>query len=87
MQAGLFTGGPEHQAVALHQGGQGVVAATDPDQCTHVADFTKSPFNLAYDAASQGKISTLFARFKTRSGPQGISQAGPWSAPLVTHVA
>lgn len=65
----------------------GVVAATDPDQCTHVSDFTKSPFNLAYDAGSQGKISTLFARFKTRSGPQGISQSGPWSAPLVTHVA
>lgn len=65
----------------------GVVAATDPDQCTHIADFTKSPFNLAYGAGDQGKISTLFARFKTRSGPQGISQSGPWSAPLVTHVA
>lgn len=60
----------------------GEVFATDPEQCRYVSTVTKSPFLQAYDADEQGKKVTLFARYVTRSGPAGVAQAGPWSAPL-----
>lgn len=67
-------------------GSFGVVAATDPTQCTLLGVMTKSPFSLTFTTAQQGKIITLFARFVTRGGPGGQSQVGPWSAPLTTTV-
>lgn len=60
----------------------GVVPATDPAQCDTLGTFTKSPLTISYAAGVQGKNSTYFARFTTRSGPAGVSQAGPWSSPL-----
>jgi hypothetical protein len=60
----------------------GVVAATDPAQASYNGTVTKSPFRQSFAAEDQGKICTYFTRFVTRSGPSGVAQAGPWSAPL-----
>jgi len=60
----------------------GVVAATDPLQALYNGTVTKSPFRQAFTSADQGKIVTYFTRFTTRSGPGGVAQSGPWSAPL-----
>jgi len=64
----------------------GTVAATDPAQCNGVGLYNKSPLFIAFAPSEQGKIATMFARFITRSGPAGVSQAGPWSAPLTIHI-
>ena len=60
----------------------GVVAATDPTQALFIGLYTKSPFRQNFIAEDQGKIVTYFCRYNTRSGPEGESQTGPWSAPL-----
>lgn len=64
----------------------GVVAATDPAQASYVGTVTKAPFTQGFASEDQGKIVTYFARWATRSGPGGVSQPGPWSAPLVLTV-
>lgn len=60
----------------------GVAFAVDPSQCSFLTLVTKSPFTVTWSGADAGKKATLFARFRTRSGPAGQSQAGPWSAAL-----
>lgn len=64
----------------------GDVPAIDPAQATYNGTFTKSPFRQRFTAEDQGKTVTYFARFVTRSGPEGEAQKGPWSAPLVLTV-
>lgn len=64
----------------------GTVPATDPAQATYFATATKSPFTSSFVADDKGKVCTYFARWVTRSGPAGIAQVGPWSAPLDVHV-
>lgn len=64
----------------------GTVAATDPAQCTYDKSVTKSPMFSSFTAGQQGKIVTYFARWITRSGPQGVQQSGPWSAPLSAFI-
>lgn len=64
----------------------GTVPATDPEQCRYVGTVTKSPFRQTFLSADQAKIVTYFARFITRSGPGGVAQSGPWSAPLTLIV-
>lgn len=61
----------------------GTVPAVDPTQATVWGTATKSPFAMAFAPADAGKTVTLFARWITRSGPGGVAQRGPWSAPLV----
>jgi hypothetical protein len=58
----------------------GTNAATDPAQLNIVGQFGKVPLRQEFDAADRGKIVTYAARYRTRSGPGGVSQAGPWSA-------
>lgn len=58
----------------------GTVAATDPNQLAIVGQYGKTPLIQNFVAEDQGKIVTYAARFRTRSGPAGVSQAGPWSA-------
>jgi hypothetical protein len=58
----------------------GTVAATDPNQLAIVGQYGKTPLIQSFLAGDQGKICTYAARFRTRSGPAGVSQAGPWSA-------
>ena len=60
----------------------GVAAAVDPAVAVYNATVTKSPFKQGFAAEDQGKIVTYFARWTTRSGPDGVAQKGPWSAPL-----
>lgn len=60
----------------------GIAPAVDPDAAVFVNNFTKSPLFVAFDAGSAGKIVTFFGRWVTKSGPQGVAQAGPWSAAL-----
>lgn len=57
----------------------GTVAATDPAQAAYNGTVTKSPFRQTFAAEDAGKICTYFARFVTRSGPDGVAQTGPWS--------
>lgn len=64
----------------------GVTPAVDPAQATYYATATKSPFRSTFIAGDVGKIVTYFARFVTRSGPGGIAQSGPFSAPLAIAV-
>jgi hypothetical protein len=64
----------------------GTVAATDPAQAKYNGTVTKSPFRQSFLAEDQGKVCTYFARFVTRSGPDGQAQVGPWSAALNVHV-
>jgi len=64
----------------------GTVPATDPDQTTYYGQFTKSPLRVSFSADQVGKICTYFARWVTRSGPGGVAQTGPWSAPLTATV-
>jgi hypothetical protein len=63
----------------------GVAHVGDPAACTFRGTVTKSPFRLNFQPADVGKAVTLFARFTTRSGPAGVAQVGPWSAPLNTY--
>lgn len=63
----------------------GTVAATDPAQLSIIGQYGKTPLIQSFAAQDQGKICTYAARFRTRSGPGGVSQAGPWSA-LTSYV-
>jgi hypothetical protein len=63
----------------------GTVAATDPSQLLIVGQYGKTPLIAQYQAGDQGKVVTYAARYRTRSGPAGVSQAGPWSA-LISYV-
>lgn len=58
----------------------GTVAATDPKQLSIIGQYGKTPLIQSFSAPDQGKICTYAARYRTRSGPAGVSQAGPWSA-------
>lgn len=64
----------------------GTVAATDPAQATYVGSYTKSPLRQTFQAADQGKFSTYYARYVTKSGPDGVAQTGPWSDALTLIV-
>lgn len=64
----------------------GTVPATDPAQASYYSTFTKSPLRVSFDAPQVGKTCTYFARWVTRSGPGGVAQKGPWSAPLTAAV-
>lgn len=64
----------------------GTVPAVDPSQATYYAQVTKSPCRVTFGAGDVGKTCTYFARWITRSGPQGVAQNGPWSAPLVAAI-
>jgi hypothetical protein len=58
----------------------GTVAATDPAQLRIIGQYGKTPLIQSFVSADQGKIVTYAARYRTRSGPAGVSQHGPWSA-------
>lgn len=64
----------------------GTVAATDPAQAAYNGTVTKSPFRQAFNAEDQGKFVTYWARYVTRSGPDGTAQSGPWSDALTLIV-
>jgi hypothetical protein len=64
----------------------GTVAATDPDLAGPLVITTKSPAEVPWPNAQRGKIATVWGRYRIRSGPSGISQAGTWSDPLVVTV-
>lgn len=57
----------------------GVVVATDPAQLLIIGQYGKTPLIQNFTAEDQGKIVTYAARYKTRSGPGGVAQSGPWS--------
>jgi hypothetical protein len=69
-------------ACELH-GAIGTAPAVDPSVARLLQSTTKTPTRVNFSAADRGKICTYFARWVTRSGPDGIAQVGPWSPP--TH--
>lgn len=58
----------------------GVAPAVDPDVLPTKAISTRAPFALGFAPGDKGKVVTLYARWRVRSGSSGISAAGPWSA-------
>lgn len=64
----------------------GTTAATDPAQLSFVGTFTKIPLTLGFEAAQQGKIATVAARYVTRGGNGGVAKVGPFSALLTFNV-
>lgn len=61
----------------------GTVAAVSPEQASAKMIATKTPFAFSVAPSEVGKVITVFGRYITRSGPGGVAQSGPWSAPLV----
>lgn len=59
-----------------------VTAGADPSTGRSWGIVTKSPFSIGWTSGDVGKIATYWGRWVTRSGPSGIAQVGPWSAPL-----
>lgn len=64
----------------------GTAPAVDPDAAAFVGLVTKSPFQMTFEPSQVGKVVTVWGRWRTKSGPAGISQAGPWSAALTFAV-
>jgi len=62
----------------------GASPAAGPEEASFLARSTVSPVYLGNSGAEAGLTATYFARWTTRSGPNGVAQVGPWSAPLVT---
>lgn len=60
----------------------GTAPAVAPDDADFVDLYAKSPFSMSFDSGDVGKIVTVWARWRTRSGNAGVSQFGPWSAAL-----
>lgn len=58
-----------------------VGAATNPDAALLLGAFTKQPLAVDYDAGDAGKVSTLWARWATRTG-----LVGPWSSAVTAIV-
>jgi len=65
----------------------GETFATDPDQCSFVNGFSKTPITLDFLAGQVGKKCTLFARYTTKGSYGGAALKGPWSSPLTFNVA
>lgn len=61
-------------------------AATDPSTAALVGIATKSPISVGTMSGDAGKTATYFGRWTTRSGPGGVAQTGPWSAPLAVVI-
>lgn len=53
-----------------------------PDTAQYLTTITKTPLRLPHSGVTLGKVRTFFARYITKSGPQGVAQKGPWSAPI-----
>lgn len=64
----------------------GLAPAVDPSVAVFDGIKTKSPFFESFASGQVGQVCTYFARYTTRSGPQGTAQVGPWSAPLSVTV-
>lgn len=58
----------------------------DPTLASEFGVVTKSPVAVGFSAPDVGKHCTYWGRWVTRSGPGGIAQTGPWSAPLTVVV-
>lgn len=64
----------------------GTAPGTDPEAAPSWGVVTKSPVAIGTSNADVGKLATYWGRWVTRSGPGGIAQTGPWSAPLTVAI-
>lgn len=60
--------------------------ASSPVDAALIGIITKSPANIGTMSGDAGKFATYFGRWTTRSGPGGVAQTGPWSAPLAVVI-
>ena len=60
----------------------GTAFTTDPSSAVSKGTCTRPLFRLAFGPEASGQKVSLFGRYVTRSGPGGVAQVGPWSAPL-----
>ena len=60
----------------------GTTTPPAPDTVAPYGVVTKSPINVGFTNGDVGKTATYWGRWQTRSGPGGVAQFGPWSAPL-----
>jgi len=56
--------------------------AASPDNVPPFGVITKSPVNIGMLSGDAGKTARYWGRWVTRSGPGGMAQYGPWSAPM-----
>jgi len=64
----------------------GPASAASPDSARLLQAVTKTPFNVLHLPSDSGKLVTYYGRWATRSGPSGVVQVGPWSAPLTAVI-
>lgn len=60
----------------------GTAFTADPTEAKSQGQFTRGRINLAIAPEASGMKVSVFARYRTRSGPGGNAQVGPWSTPL-----
>lgn len=60
----------------------GTAPAVSPDAADFVDIWTKTPNTLNFLTGDVGKIVTVWMRWRTKGGPAGASQSGPWSTAL-----
>lgn len=60
----------------------GTSHTSDPSAAVTRGDYTKGLIRVGFQPNESGLKVSVFARYKTRSGPQGIAQVGPWSTPV-----
>jgi hypothetical protein len=60
----------------------GEAAVEEPTNAVYFDSATKSPHMLFFDPADNGKVATLFGRWRNRNG-----LLGPWSGPVAMTIA
>lgn len=57
-------------------------AGSDPSAGSLAKTITQTPNTLSFTAGQKGQVATVWSRWTTLSGPSGVAQVGPWSAPI-----
>jgi hypothetical protein len=65
----------------------GTAFTADPSAAVPQGTWTRGLISLPLAQSASGQKISLFARYATRTGPNGQAQTGPWSAPLQFHGA
>lgn len=65
----------------------GTAFTSDPSAAVPLGTWTRGICRVALPPTASGQKISMFARYATRSGPNGQAQTGPWSAPLQFHGA
>ena len=59
----------------------------DPAEASLAKITTQTPNTLSFNAPQAGLVASVFGRWTTRSGPNGVAQVGPWSSATTFTIA